>query len=496
MTKICIIGSGPSGAIAADYLINHSAFNVEMLDVGYSPEKFVAPTSSGFIPPKTLFGNAFMYQRFDKFKFFFDGKTEFNSSHAKGGLSNVWGANISSLHKKYLKNWGLDAFDFYEGFNYVLRRIPVLARSDMVDELYSIPISNKHTITSGISYDHTVFTASQKDELRKNNLFVGASKLALNPDTCTKCAKCMFGCAENSIFNASSLVDDLHQFHHFKYKPNFHVEKFEEKDGVVLVHAYNAIEKKLQIIEYDYLIIAAGVLDSSIIVNRSLSPDNKIINFKESKKYYLPFFSTKLFSASNLASNISLSHIVIQNLEGKSMTHCQLYPLFHVLEYILVSKFGKYSALILTPFKFFLKYFYLGMVYLDSEDSGDLKVELGDEKITITGNESSKSNKRLNIFLEKVRQSFSILKLVPIRLTLSSKLGHSQHFGGSLPMTKDPKFNSQTDMLGRPFMQRRTFVVDTSVLPTIPSVPTTINVMANSVRISKSIIDLTSKAIH
>jgi choline dehydrogenase-like flavoprotein len=45
-------------------------------------------------------------------------------------------------------------------------------------------------------------------------------------------------------------------------------------------------------------------------------------------------------------------------------------------------------------------------------------------------------------------------------------------------------------MLGRPYRHKRTFIIDSSVLPSIPASPTTIVVMANAVRICKAIITI------
>ena len=55
-----------------------------------------------------------------------------------------------------------------------------------------------------------------------------------------------------------------------------------------------------------------------------------------------------------------------------------------------------------------------------------------------------------------------------------------------MSMSKDP-IGAQSDILGRPFSLNRVHVVDSSVLPTIPSGTITLTVMANSYRIASSI---------
>lgn len=53
-------------------------------------------------------------------------------------------------------------------------------------------------------------------------------------------------------------------------------------------------------------------------------------------------------------------------------------------------------------------------------------------------------------------------------------------------MKKNPK-NHEVDLLGRPVGFKRISFIDASILPKIPSAPTTINVIANAVRICSEI---------
>jgi len=484
--KICIIGSGPTGAIAADFILKNSNIRVDLIDAGITSFSKVKNKSKGIIPKKTLFGNAFVYKRIDNKKFSFDGKTSFDTSHAKGGLSNVWGANISSLHNKYIAQWGINKEEFNNAFQYVLKRIPICAQKDMIDDQYEIAISNKHIILDGISYEHTQFNKNERDNLHKNNISIGASKLAIDTKLCIRCEGCMDGCKVNAIFNAANLLSELESSVRFKYKPNYIFDKFVEDKNNVTIFLINTKSNKIEAHTYDAIIIATGVIDTTSIVRKSLNISSDFI-VKESKKYYLPFISTKLFAGLKTSGDLALSHIFIQHLNKSSMVHCQLYSSFHILEFILKNKIGSVSSLILRPLKFLLKYIYVGMVYLDSEDSGSFSLKERGIKVIVNGTESIKSKKRLKSFLSAMRKTSRFSHLIPMPLILGSKLGHSQHFGGTLPMKKKPRIH-EVDMLGRPCHHKRTFIIDSSVLPSIPALPTTITVMANAVRICKSII--------
>ena len=483
--KIAIIGSGPSGVIAADFLINHSNFKIDLFDAGLTSSKKIEVKNEGLIPKKTLFGNGFIYQRLDDIKFIFDKYTSFDTSHAMGGLSNVWGANISGLHNKYIKQWGINKKEFHKAFSYVLKRIPICARRDMIDDQYSIAISNKHIIEDGISFDHTRFTDDEKNNLNQNNITIGSSKLALNPNQCIRCEKCMGGCTENAIFNSAHMIPILQRSIRFKYKPNYILNKFYEDKSKVRVFLSHTKTKEKLISDYDAIMIATGVIDTTHIVYKSLNI-LRDIKVKESKKFYLPFISTRLFSPIKTSNDLSLSHLFIQHLDKSSMVHCQLYSSFHLLDYILKNKLGHSASLLLRPFKYILKYIYVGMIYLDSEDSGSFKIKRSKKTFKVQGLESMVSKERLAHFLTAMKKVKKISRLFPLPIILGSKLGHSQHFGGTLPMKSRPTA-FETDLYGRPYKHKRTFIVDSSVLPSVPALPTTISVMANAVRICQSL---------
>ncbi len=483
--KVAIIGTGPTGAISAKYLIENSSFKIDLIDAGLTSKTFIKPEKTGLIPKKTLFGNAFIYKRRDSIELCFDKHTSFDTSHALGGLSNVWGANISSLHEYYYKKWSLDKKKAFSAFHYVLKNIPITARRDMIDEQFDLSISNKHHINKGLSYDHCELDNFKRKFLSRLGLSIGLSKLAIDFNKCIKCSGCMAGCPEGAIFNSADIIANLTLNLKFKYKPNIIVNKFEEKSDFVSLEVKNINTGKIEILNYDYVIIASGTIDSTNIVRKSLGLKSTF-KIKESKKYYMPFFSTKFLSGSNLDETISLSHIFIQHFQNKSLVHCQLYTCYHLIDYIFRDRFGSFAS-ILIPFKFILKHFYIAMIYLDSEDSGYINIKYSKDKIQIQGVESLRSKIRLKIFISQLRKAYSAVKLIPIPFVLASKLGHSQHFGATIPMRRHPGKN-EVDLYGRPFAHKKTFIVDTSILPTIPASPTTIVVMSNAIRICAELI--------
>jgi len=469
--NVGIVGSGPNAAIAAEYFSQFNNIRITMLDAGINNKKKFQIKNEGFIPKKSFFGNFFMYKRADNLKFNFK-NAEFDTSHAYGGLSNVWGANISYLSETYQKKWGIKKTSFLKAFKFVISKIPHLGITDEIDFLNKYKFSSSHLIKN-LNLKQSVLK-----KLRENNLKFGLSKLAIDKNKCTLCTKCMEGCEPDAIFNSIHLIEDLVKKNKIKYIPNILVDKFYEKSNKVFLNALNIGNNKSVTYEFDLLFVGAGAIDSTIIFDKSLNgPKSYIV--KESKKYYKLFFSFGSIN-SKISETISLSHYFIQHNLNESRIHAQLYPIFFILRFIFK---GKLSWM-LKLFSFFLKRLYVCMIYLDSEDSGNIKINFNDDysRCDVISFEKKRSEARLNKFIKTMKKFILDLKLIPLPFVLSSKLGHSQHFGSTMPMMKKAKkFN--VDMLGRPFGFKKVSFIDASVIPSIPAEPTTINTMTNAVRI-------------
>jgi choline dehydrogenase-like flavoprotein len=141
---------------------------------------------------------------------------------------------------------------------------------------------------------------------------------------------------------------------------------------------------------------------------------------------------------------------------------------------------------------FLLERVMIGMVYLHSDDSGVLKLTVhGEERSTglgeVRGEASARSDAVLDEYLRTLTAARHDLGGRPLRrLASKNPPGLSQHFGGTLPMKREPDPWS-TDVLGRPWQCTRTHCVDSSIFPSIPGTPTALILMANALRIAGAV---------
>ena len=137
--------------------------------------------------------------------------------------------------------------------------------------------------------------------------------------------------------------------------------------------------------------------------------------------------------------------------------------------------------------------------WLHSEHSSSIKMVLKKterlDKIQLTAVENPQAKPTFDKIIKKLSENGRQLGFTPITpLAKLGEPGRSYHTGGTLPMkdnndndaNKPTTENFWSDLLGRPCGFRKVHVVDSSVLPSIPSTSITFSVMANAVRIAET----------
>jgi hypothetical protein len=212
---------------------------------------------------------------------------------------------------------------------------------------------------------------------------------------------------------------------------------------------------------------------------------------QDSQKFYFPLWVGK---GGNDGTNksISLAHLYVQGIDSSGhVIHAQLYPGKSIIHSILKYHFGIFGGLISSLISPFLNRFFIGAAYFSSTVSGTIHIRFSiNNDMIATGESNKKSACEFKSFIDKLFKLRKLTGFLPfLRINLKAKIGHSQHFGGTIPMkVKSEKFES--DILGRPYGCHKVFVVDSTVLPSVPATPTTGLVMANAARIASSMVML------
>ncbi len=522
MRRACVVGSGPSGATCAFSLVR-AGIDVTMLDVGFQLEesrrdlthntgeidakvflkrvrrhrKLIAKTS--FIPAKMPFGSDYAYRQTQASRLQIDKGTTLVCSLALGGLSNAWGANVCLLAAHDMVGWPFRQADFAPYFKDLERLVDVAGSTDdAVNELYDPPLKQSETYPLGPQGQFVISRVHENAEtLKSSGLYCGRAQLAIgkryatNGEGCVSCGLCMHGCPYNAIFSSTEIVERLKRESSFHYLPGRFVKKFQERNDQVSVFLEDLASGEPGHMQFDRLYLACGAIGTTVIVARSLDLCGHIFEIKDSTKYLFPFMLEQRLHGAMAAPANTLAQVFVQSVDQQSTSrtvHGQLYG-YNDLVLEPMKKLLGDAVFSLAPLgAFLLERLMIGMVYLHSDDSGCLKLQVAPEGAgkglgKVWGEPTPRSDVVLNEFMDKLDSARRELGGHPLRkLVNKNKPGLSQHFGSSLPMKQEPDRWS-TDLCGRPWTCTRTHCVDSSVLPSIPGTPTALLLMANALRI-------------
>jgi choline dehydrogenase-like flavoprotein len=517
--KNLIIGSGPTGVVAASEIIKKNK-EASILDVGFTLEEENLSIKNIFLKNRNIeafknqisnntkfnkkyvnpnlkfpFGSDFVFRSNGIEKFFYKNKLDIVYSNAEGGLSNIWGTICSPFFREDIKNWDLNYRDYYSNLKDTEELIPIMSSSDNLDNFFDVKIGKNHNFKlSELSQDLMFFLEENEKDLNKNGIYYGRSKLAvsnkysLNNMDCQECGLCHYGCPYDCMFNAKFLLDKLKNNKNFSYNNNILVISIDKKKENNILNCLDIKKNQEVLIECKNLFICAGAYATAHILLRSNLVKKKKITLKESQRFYIPFFykgktGNNLLEDKNTLPELFLE-IFNKNICAKSI-HLQFYTFNDLMFKPFKKIFGPFSVFFLKLFSFFFNRVVVLVGYLHSDYSSKINITLTNNplnsKIDVeVNNESKKIIKKVIFFLsEKLSKKFLIFRSL---LNINSP-GSSYHYGSSLPMCLDIHKEDSTSLNGQLKNYNNIFILDSSILPDMPGSPTTFNTAVNVSRI-------------
>ena len=442
---------------------------------------------------KTNFGSHFYREKLTNDTVEQQLKTETSLSYAFGGFSNIWGAACMPILKEEMKNWPIDFDELSKHFDEVSKLLNINGENDDLNDFFKFNNYQK--------YKHELSSQScellkklnlNKENLKKNGIYFGRSKLAINNSNngyidCVKCGLCFHGCPHDLIYSTNDLFNNFIENKKIKYIPNIKVNSFEENENEVIISAENLKTNKIVEFKGDYLFLGSGTISTTKILMNTLKI-KKDISISCKDQYVAPIY-LKFKSKLDFKQNYNtLSEIFIELKDNKiceNNIHIQIYPFSDiVLSFLPFFKkfFSKY-------FNFIFKKFMIAQILIPSKFSPIINVSLSDKKsLILNSQENIESSKIIKNVIKKINQKKDLGFTILTKLIIRLGIGGSQHLGSSFKMSKKPKI-FETDTYGRPFGFKKIHVIDSTVLPNLPTATIVFASMSNSLRISKKVIE-------
>lgn len=533
-----IVGSGCSGSMAAQTLVNGGA-RVLMLDVGASDEQY-----AGSIPNKDFESirikdknqhEYFLGKKFESLEInesgsgaqitparkhiikYVDEYLKFASasfapveSLAYGGLGAAWGLGCCVYSSQEMNAIGLNESEINSAYEIIAERIGISADKDDAHPYTSGKIK---TILPGLNLDANAKKLFENYLLKRKLLnekrfYIGRPALALLSQDYKgrKASKYddmhFYHDTGDSAYRPWLTIDALKKKSNFCYEKNQFVVSFAEENDGVTVNTFDIFTKEFKTFSAKKLILAAGALSTARIIMRTKNTE-KEISFLCNPYTYYPclqwnMIGKKIEQYKTGMAQLAIFHDPYATNFNVAMASLYTYRslfLFRLLNEVPLNfKDGK------EIMRFLLSgIVIMGIHHPDSfSDAGITSsssrfIKRIKDSTTLT-NDSFKieyalsQEERIKIIAREKLFISSLKKLGATALKrVEPAMGASIHYAGTLPFSKVEKEFS-LDYDGRLHGAKNVFVADSSGFNYLPAKGLTLTLMANAHNVAAKLI--------
>lgn len=523
---VAVIGSGVCGFAAAHALVDRG-LRPTILDVGEQLDELRSATvaklkevspklwpteddallrhnntfGTSDLPKKLHFGSDYIYaadRSFAPLRTLSPGRAPF-PTFAKGGFSNIWGTAVLPVDSCDMVDWPVTAADIAPHFRKVAQLIPICGGEGTLDAAFPAYCDKLGTLDPG-PQGETLLEDLQRAEprLAALNILYGKARLAIHTSgvseaelACSGCGECFLGCVRGSMFSTVSSLDRMAREGRIAYQPNVFVRRISEnaqKVTLAILGPHSSAERTLT---FDSVFVAGGPINTTRLLLQSAGLYGQTVLLKESQKFVLPMLRRRGAPTGVEQPSVTLASAFIEAKVpslSEHWIHIQAVP----MNRLIVDGIGlpgmKDGSRFWRPLLWRLM---MGFCGLHSDHSSHVAVSL--RKIDGTKPDvleldlrvSDKARREARIAARALfHKGFAFGTMFCHWMIKFSNPGSGTHCGSSFPMRLNPGRRFDSDIFGRPFGWRRTFVVDSSVLPSIPGTTLAFTAMANAHRIA------------
>ena len=519
-----VIGSGPAG-VSATYPMLEAGMRVLLLDGGRERDAAMVPRgtyhairrtdagqwrfflgrqyeslrSSG--PPSPKFdapGARFAYEGFGESQHVEGRGFTVVGSLARGGLSTIWGAGVSVYDENDLAEFPITLDDLAESYRAVADRIGVagFGMDDLASPLEST-IPTQPAVPLGENARRLLSRYKRRRVPSRVGLRLGRSRAAVltmpraEREACTACNLCLWGCARNSIYDASQDVTNMARFVTLDYRPGHLVHDIGNTGGGYVV--------RVRVHDRDYdatapiVIMAASTLATSRLLLRWQRRFHEQVPLVTSPTAGFALLLPERIGAALPTEEFSMAQLAFtaDGPEPGDAAFGSLFPASGLPASLVHERLPLTRRSAIQVYRYLQPALVFGNAFLSGR-YGPNTVELQDDattRLVVRPAESPDLATRLAHLRKLLTRSFAALGAVmlPGSFTLVAP-GEGLRYAGTFPMRERPKpgeVDRNCQLSGSPGL----FVVDLSAFPTIPAKHASLTLMANAHRVGQRIAD-------
>ncbi len=532
--KYIIVGSGPSGAMAAQTLVE-AGKQVVMLDVGEKDEKY-----SKIVPDKDfenirkeekgqkkyLLGDDFeaipwddvkvgaqltpsrksMIRNVSKFTPIVSDNFFPMESLGYGGLGSGWGLGSYVYSDKEIEKVGLNSEAMKIAYQNVADRIGLSVANDDVTKFVVGDLKNLQQPLKMDNSTQKLFNSynKKKSKFNKKNIYFGIPSMAFLSEDFKNRKKTsyndmdFYSDKEKAAYRSWITVDELKTKNNFQYIDKCLMLKFEEKENIVNVEVKRTDTGEIKVFKCRKLLLATGALATARIVLRTFDKKISRLPLLCNPYAYMPCIYLKMLGKPLSRFKTSMAQaLMIYDVTGK---HDDLVTTtFYTYRSLMLFKLIKEAPLNFVDGRIIMQYlqsaFVIAGIHHPDKPSQEKYLELQKSPNSFTGDklfahysldkndisEIAKREKTIKHYLRKI-SCFPIKRMDP-------GYGSSIHYAGTIPFSDDENKFGTTHPSGKLNGTKNVFIADGSGFKYLPAKGITLSLMANAHNVAKGIIE-------
>lgn len=526
-----VVGSGCSGAIAAQTLIEKGA-KVTMLDTGITKDPAVATIpDEDFITLRKTDSQQYRYLIGNNAEGITWGKVgkgeqitpprkhitesvdryiplesdSFSSfeSLSYGGLGTGWGLQCWEYSPSDLQATGLNPTSMARAYQWVGNHIGISATDDDASK-YTLGKLKGYQPSPRIDRNHDYILQryqARSSELNHQGFYLGRTPLALITES--KDTRKPYAYHDMDFYSDNDLsawrpwitVNNLHKHQNFQYYGGYLVESFAEKADYTEVRCMSLQTNKKAVFRCRKLILATGALGSARIVLRSIGQSSTKLPLLCNPYSYVPCLQPRFFGKAAEPHKLGFTQLSLffdQNQHNTGASVASLYSYQSLMLFRLI----RHVPLDFRNARRLMQYVMSGMVIMGIHhpdiSSSSKYLQLVTDPSTPTGDKLQANyslrddevrlhTEREKQFIKAMRQlgTYGLKKIDP-------GYGASIHYAGTLPFSTAAK-PFTLNRSGKLYGTKSIYVADSSGFRYLPAPGLTFSLMANAHLVAEGI---------
>ncbi len=413
-------------------------------------------------------------------------------SYAEGGLANAWGAQVYRFDSQDLESFPINSSELEPYYDTLTSHIGI---SGTADDLESFHGSSKTLLPplklSSLGKDFLIQYENNRSFFQRKHIFIGRPRLAVLSVDHKGRKKNVYDNMEffqprlSSIYTPAFTLKSLVEKGGVQYLAGYFIERYEEKADFVLVFSRDINTGSVRIFRCKKLIMCLGALNTTRTVLNSHKDDRTKLPILENPCSFTPLISLRRIGMPlEKRSYSSQLNIFYSGPLWPKPVVGMIYGLDGLLRSDILFNIPLAVSGSIAAAKYLLPALCLLQVFYpeDGRKSNTLKIDESGQLVI---------NYELNKPIVVERQLLKSFRKIGYHsipsLIRYAEAGMSIHYGGSLPMKKDPQNKYETFPNGLLKGSRHVYIGDSANFSQLPAKNLTFTIMANSMRIAEGV---------